>query len=39
MIIDATRPFAWRNTFPGVSVTSRDLEAQMRAKYGDAFFD
>jgi 4-hydroxy-3-polyprenylbenzoate decarboxylase len=38
MVIDATRPFHWRNEFPKVVGTSRELQAQMRAKWGEGFF-
>jgi 4-hydroxy-3-polyprenylbenzoate decarboxylase len=38
MIIDATRPFAWRSQFPKVSLTSRDLQARMRERWGEEHF-
>jgi 4-hydroxy-3-polyprenylbenzoate decarboxylase len=38
-VIDATRPFHWREQFPKVVGTSADLQANMRAKWGDDFFD
>lgn len=39
MVIDATRPFHWRDQFPKVVGTSAELQAKMRAKWGDNFFD
>ncbi|MBM2811785.1 MAG: UbiD-like subunit of potential (de) carboxylase, partial [Chloroflexi bacterium] len=37
-VIDATRPFHWRDQFPKVVGTSRDLQDKMRAKWGADFF-
>lgn len=39
MIIDATRPFDWRDKFPPVVETSAELQGQLRAKWGDELFD
>jgi 4-hydroxy-3-polyprenylbenzoate decarboxylase len=38
MVIDATRPFHWRDQFPKVVGTSAELEAAMRQKWGAEFF-
>ena len=34
-IIDATRPFEWRQSFPPVSRSSRELRARVLEKWGD----
>jgi len=34
-IIDATRPFEWRDSFPPVSRSSRELRARVLEKWGD----
>jgi 4-hydroxy-3-polyprenylbenzoate decarboxylase len=39
MIIDATRPFHWRDKFPAVVGTSADLQASLRKKWGNGMFD
>src|SRR5205085_12158124 len=36
-IIDATRPFAWRDQFPPVCEVSAELKAKMRDKYAALF--
>jgi 4-hydroxy-3-polyprenylbenzoate decarboxylase len=33
MLIDATRPFEWRDDFPPVSCNSPDLKAKLSKKY------
>jgi 4-hydroxy-3-polyprenylbenzoate decarboxylase len=38
LVIDATRPFHWRDQFPKVVGTSAELQAQMKAKWGADFF-
>jgi len=38
MVIDATRPFHWREQFPKVVGTSPELQAKMRSKWGQDFF-
>jgi 4-hydroxy-3-polyprenylbenzoate decarboxylase len=38
-VIDATRPFHWRDQFPKVVGTSADLQAKMRSKWGADFFE
>lgn len=38
VVIDATRPFHWRDQFPKVVGTSAVLQAKMRAKWGEEFF-
>jgi 4-hydroxy-3-polyprenylbenzoate decarboxylase len=38
MIIDATRPFHWRNEFPAVVGATPELRARMRQKWGEALF-
>jgi 4-hydroxy-3-polyprenylbenzoate decarboxylase len=37
-IIDATRPYEWRDRFPKAVRVSRDLEQRMLEKWGEAFF-
>ena len=39
VVIDATRPFHWRDQFPKVVGTSAELQAKMRAKWGEEFFE
>jgi UbiD family decarboxylase len=39
MIIDATRPFHWRDKFPAVVGTSAELQANLRKKWGNEMFD
>jgi 4-hydroxy-3-polyprenylbenzoate decarboxylase len=39
MIIDATRPFHWRDQFPKAVGTSPALQAEMRRKWGESFFE
>lgn len=38
LVIDATRPFHWRDQFPKVVGTSGELQEKMRAKWGADFF-
>ncbi len=38
LVIDATRPFYWRDQFPKVVGTSRELQNKMREKWGEEFF-
>ncbi len=37
-IIDATRPYEWRDRFPKAARVSRELERRMLDKWGAAFF-
>jgi 4-hydroxy-3-polyprenylbenzoate decarboxylase len=37
-IIDATRPYHWRNKFPRASRVSSELELETESKWGTAFF-
>jgi len=39
MVIDATRPFEWRDKFPAVVGTSAELQSKLRAKWGTNFFE
>ena len=34
-IIDATRPYEWKDTFPEVSRSSRELREKILAKWAD----
>ncbi|MPZ13677.1 MAG: UbiD family decarboxylase [Chloroflexi bacterium] len=38
MIIDATRPFPWKDEFPSVSGPSAEYQARLRAKWGTELF-
>jgi 4-hydroxy-3-polyprenylbenzoate decarboxylase len=38
MIIDATRPFAWKDQFPPAVRVTPELQQQLRQKWGDALF-
>jgi UbiD family decarboxylase len=38
LIIDATRPFHWRNQFPPAVVTTAELQAKLRQKWGNELF-
>ena len=38
MIIDATRPFAWRDEFPAVSGPSAEYQAELRRKWAGELF-
>lgn len=38
LVIDATRPYHWRDQFPAVAATSPELEASLRQKWGDELF-
>ncbi|HLY66690.1 MAG TPA: UbiD family decarboxylase, partial [Chloroflexota bacterium] len=38
MVIDATRPYHWRDRFPKVNATSPELQSDMLQKWGPNFF-
>jgi 4-hydroxy-3-polyprenylbenzoate decarboxylase len=38
VVIDATRPFSWRDEFPKVNTVSRELREAILKKWGDAIF-
>ena len=35
MVVDACRPYAWKEEFPGISGVSAEYKAQVRAKWAD----
>lgn len=38
-IVNACRPYEWREDFPAVSVTSPELEARLFEKYGERLYE
>jgi 4-hydroxy-3-polyprenylbenzoate decarboxylase len=39
VIIDATRPYSWRDEFPKVNAVSKELRAEILKKWGDVIFE